>query len=186
MNIYIKESELLVFGAIKDLLSMSLYQHIYTEHVLHDEKSDGDVQIKLLYMIRAAQSDRVLVHRVAEETRPQLWYMPAPVKAKVPLYDMVLLGAKSTLLDAFDVHNEHETQIMATKSRPDTFGAFYHNDTPYILTYVFVDDKMLDEIALSDGYEVVNVADLSKDSLNTSLDGVLLDNYIGTEEFNNE
>ena len=172
-------------------LSMDLGALVFKHYEHHNEKHLDKFNyshIKFAYIFRGAKSNKV----IAEISDRKAGFVGvASNKDFMVMNDAILCGAKalveSRFRDAFRCGDKHDQIEIIKGTIPNTFGAIKYDGDIYILTYIFVDDRIMEERRLiSDIFSVCDVYDLRDNYDLTQFSHILIDQFIPISDNNIE
>lgn len=167
-------------------LSINLLKDIADSSIYSDVNRVGYTEVTYLYVVRAANSDRVLrIRETFDKLRLGMRVRVSNLPPEAPLEDYILMGAKYVVEKVFGLYKQDLpsfSRIVANILPGGPIGAFKMGYCLYVLSYIFVDDSIIDSSEFDLGeYSFKNVSDMS---INWVVDKIILDNYVPTAQFN--
>lgn len=165
-----------------DKLSTSLGAEVFSHYSLED-KNDSNSTVKFTNIFRGAQSNRVIAD-VREDEKHFLTVTANPHAETI--FDATLVSAKCMVDNHFKFReiSDKERRRIVRGTLPQSFGAikWSQDGCIYVLTYIFVDDKILDDSSLIDSrFTVIDIDTLKRDYELSDFSKIFADNFIGIE-----
>lgn len=176
-------------------LGKSVLKFTISDTDVPDEDIEHYKKVRLAYVLRATDSDNILIDTSLGRNNANIVYIIDPEDVDgIDIDRRSLLGAQYVVQQVFKVFNspftveeKHLCSVVVQNTLPQPVGAIVIGDIVYLLTYVFVSGTLIcDHNMLNDSVRFVGVDSIAENYNVSEFSHIFLQNYVGTDGIYNK